>query len=103
MSRALSRRTDPATSQEAAEAVQPHLSMLERRVVWALRNLGGSGTSHQIAERSGLDLVTVSPRMRPLVNKGVVREDGELRLPGQSARTLWRLVESDTLNPPEAA
>jgi DNA-binding IclR family transcriptional regulator len=36
-------------------------------------------TSHEIADWLGLPLVTVSPRLRPLVNKNLVVDSGERR------------------------
>jgi hypothetical protein len=36
-------------------------------------------TSHEVAAHLGLSLVTVSPRMRPLVRKNLVVDSGEKR------------------------
>lgn len=79
---ALSRRRDPATSRDAAARV--NVSALELLVVETLRKYGQS-TAHEIAFYSGRPLVSISPRMRPLVVKGMVREAGR-----RDGRTIWR-------------
>jgi hypothetical protein len=81
---ALARMTDPATSHEAAGRVDG--KSLAAMVLAELK-AGGAGTSHELAERMGLSLVTVSPRMRPLANAGKVIEDGK-----RSGRTVWKAV-----------
>ena len=67
---AYARHTDPHTSHEAARSIQ--VTDLESVVLGALRALGPS-TSHEVAEYTGLDLVTVSPRFKPLEKKGLVK------------------------------
>lgn len=95
--RALARANDPATAHEAAAAVTPRLTALERRVLAAMAALGRPCTSHEIAGRAGLDLVTVSPRMRSLCDRGLVREAGRQRpAEGGVGRTLWALPDTPT-------
>ena len=79
---ARARRSDPETSQEAAGRVDG--KQLAARVLEELR--AGPGTAHEIAERMGLSLVTVSPRMKPLEVAGKVRRDGR-----RDGRTVWAL------------
>jgi DNA-binding MarR family transcriptional regulator len=67
---AYARRSDPHTAHEAAQRV--NVTDLESVVLEALRALGPS-TSHEVAAHTGLDLVTVSPRFKPLEKKGLVR------------------------------
>lgn len=93
MSRALARNTDPAPSHEAAAAATITLTKTERAVVHAMHMLARPATAHEIATRSGIELVSVSPRMARLREKGTVREAGVQRRPGQTARTLWMLME----------
>lgn len=78
---ALARREDPVTSHEAAERVDGKL--LAERVLQDLDE-HGPGTAHEIAERMGLSLVTVSPRMKPLEDAGKV-----VRGPRRHGRTVW--------------
>jgi DNA-binding MarR family transcriptional regulator len=78
---ARARRSDPETSQEAAGRVDG--KQLAARVLEELR-IGGPGTAHEIAERMGLSLVTVSPRMKPLEVAGKVWRDGR-----RDGRTVW--------------
>lgn len=79
---ARSRRTDPATSHEAAARISG--SALAAKVLECLR-IDGAATSHEIAARLGLSLVTVSPRMKPLEIAGKVERDGR-----RDGRTIWR-------------
>lgn len=81
---ARARRSDPATSSDAAAKIDG--KSLAARVLAELE-ANGPGTSHELAERLGLSLVTVSPRMRPLANAGKVAEDGR-----RNGRTVWRAV-----------
>lgn len=103
MTRALARASDPEPSHEAADAATPYVTKTERAVVHAMRVLGRPCTAHEIAARSGIELVSVSPRMARLREKGVVREAGVQRAPGQTARTLWMVVGDGEPEPPEAA
>jgi predicted transcriptional regulator len=84
---ALSRRSDPETSVEAAASVQ--VGALESIVYRAICER--PATSTELSERLGLSLVTVSPRLRPLCNKGLIVDSGERRS-GTSGRKsiVWR-------------
>ncbi|MBZ5700287.1 MAG: hypothetical protein LAN84_00410 [Acidobacteriia bacterium] len=83
-----SRRRDPDTAKKAAAAVP--VADLEARVLQALRLLKGA-TTHELAWFLKVDLVSVSPRMRPLAEKGLVRDSGERRR-GESGRAsiVWK-------------
>lgn len=81
---ARARTSDPETSRDAAGRVDgQRLAML---VLYSLR-LDGPATSHQLAERLNLDLVTVSPRLAPLERAGKVCRAGR-----RDKRTLWAAV-----------
>lgn len=79
---AYARNTDPATSHAAAEKVR--VNPCERAVLATL-TLYGPLTSHEIATRSGLSLVTVSPRMKRLEERALVAREGK-----RDGRTVWR-------------
>lgn len=81
---ARARATDPGNSHRAAARVSG--PTIAQRVVDELK-ANGSGTSHELAERLGLSLVTVSPRMRPLAAKRLVVEEGK-----RDGRTVWRAL-----------
>lgn len=83
------RATDPQTSLFAAKSLPT--AHLERLVIESLRT-HGDATSHELAERLNLSLVTVSPRLRPLEKRGSVERAGTK--PGASGRlqTLWRAL-----------
>jgi len=87
---AYARRSDPETSHEAAESIRP--TELEADVLSVLKGTGDNGaTSHELAAIMHLDLVTVSPRLRPLARKGLIIETAERR-EGPSGRKsiVWK-------------
>jgi DNA-binding MarR family transcriptional regulator len=79
--RALARHRDPATSRAAAARVQA--PTIAAKVLAELAN--GPGTTHELAARLGMSLVTVSPRMKPLEAANRVERAGE-----RDGRTIWR-------------
>ena len=86
MTVALYRTDDLFTSREAAGRVK--VPELESLVLSALERAGARGmTSHEVAAELRRDLVSISPRMRPLVEKGKVREAGR-----RDGRTVWCAV-----------
>jgi len=82
---ALARATDPATSHAAAAKID--VTATEAIVLAALRERPAGLTSHEIANATGRDLVSISPRMKPLTIKGKVIPDGK-----RNGRTVWRLA-----------
>lgn len=93
---AFARSTDPDTSHEAANAMSDaRITELQQAALDALKALGGSGTNDDIVEQSGVDWNTITPRMRPLLRKGLVSIEGKRR----STRTgrkqiIWALTTS---------
>lgn len=87
---AYARGDDPQTSHEAAKSIQT--TDLESLVYAELRRAPGS--SFQLAERMDLSLVTVSPRVAPLVRKGLVKDSGQREV-GQNGRrrTIWEAIQ----------
>lgn len=85
MSRGLARRTDPATSHQAALNLGD-TTPLEGRVLDCLRRHGRC-SSHDVARLTGLELVTVSPRFAPLERKGLIRMAGR-----RGRRQLWEVA-----------
>jgi DNA-binding transcriptional ArsR family regulator len=79
---ARARRRDPETSQLAAGKVKG--ARLADHVLDELR-VNGPGTSHELAERMKRSLVTISPRLRPLADAGLVEALGK-----RDGRTVWR-------------
>lgn len=81
---AFARCTDPVTSHRAAATVDT--SALEDIVLGYLRERLGGATSYEIASVLRMSLVTVSPRLRPLVKKGLVVDSGRKEC-GESGRS----------------
>ena len=77
---AYARRTDPATAHRAAKSV--NATRLEAVVLNVLQSFGERGaTSHEVAEVAEMELVTVSPRFKPLESKGFIvrkKHNGEV-------------------------
>ena len=88
----MARNSDPHTSHAAAASINATRS--EQEVVDALRRLGGSGINAAIAAEMGITQIgSISPRLKPLREKGRVRWSGKT-LPGPSGRQMrvWELV-----------
>lgn len=91
MTGALARLNDPLTSIEAAISV--HTTELEDLVLEELFANPNGLTTRQIAAFLCRDLVSISPRMKPLLNKGAVKDSG-IRTRGPSGRfqIIWQAV-----------
>jgi len=80
--RGLARHTDPHTSHEAAKAVKVgklYLSILET-LKENMHKAPPGLTPNQVAETTGLPTNSVSPRFRPMHQKGLIERTGELRM-----------------------
>lgn len=90
---AAARHTDPATSHEAAQSLTTqYVTEREWAVLDALK-LFGPCTIEEVTQHTGLSLVTVSPRFRPLVRKGMIADSGERRLNASGRKAIvWRLT-----------
>jgi len=85
------RRSDPGTSHAAARTIERTKTRLERVVLEALRSAPAGLTSHELAARTGLSLVTVSPRLHPLMLRGEVVDTGERRAGATFRKSIvWR-------------
>lgn len=89
---AYARHSDPATSHAAAAAAEGRFATeMEGRVLECLRRSNGLNT-HEVADLTGIPYWTVTPRIRPLVRKGLVEDSGERRPgPGQKRQCIvWK-------------
>lgn len=78
---AFARHTDPDTSHMAADSFEkPDTNAMEARVLEALKAHPHGLTNHGIVEVTGLSWNTATPRIRPLVNKGLVVDSGDRRM-----------------------
>jgi DNA-binding Lrp family transcriptional regulator len=86
----LARNTDPDTSHEAAKL---NTSTLESRVLEAI-NANGPMTTEEIAQATGIDLQSITPRIAPLRRRGYIFDSG-LRRNGASGRSriVWAAAE----------
>lgn len=71
---AYARRTDPDTSHAAAKSMEAKVSALELLVAETVRASGERGMIVQeVCDELSLEHQTISPRMRPLINKRIIR------------------------------
>lgn len=100
--KALSRNSDPITSDEAADVVQPHLEHLERSIVKMLKYWPSGLTTQELASSMDTARDSISPRMKRLEGKGLIIRDGTRRMYGsRSKTTVWKAVvtqEQDDAN-----
>lgn len=91
MAEALARAGDPDTSVDAAAGV--HTTELEDLILEELFANPAGLTTRDIAAAIQRDLVSVSPRMKPLLGKNAVRDSG-IRARGASGRQqiIWQAV-----------
>jgi DNA-binding MarR family transcriptional regulator len=75
------------SSHKSAHSIKASATGKEMTVLEALRKHGPM-TTHKIAEMTGLTVVTVSPRIKPLRKKGLVEDSGAR----ESGRSIWRVV-----------
>jgi predicted ArsR family transcriptional regulator len=90
---ARARRTDPATSHEAAASLDyATLERLQALIAQALQSAGPLTTS-ELGERLIIARDSLSPRMKSLCERGIVEWTGQYR-PGPSGRKqkLWRAL-----------
>jgi predicted transcriptional regulator len=80
---AFARASDPYTSHEAAAEVP--VTRLEAIVLEAIRASAIGRTIDELVDATGLDKVSISPRLRPLCNKGCIVESTHTR-PGRSGK-----------------
>ena len=81
---AFARNTDPDTSHAAAASVK--VALLERRVVACLREHEEGLNTKELCELTGIHVNSISPRMKPLEAKGIIRRTDERR----GASIVWR-------------
>lgn len=81
---ALARRTDPETSQGAADSVKT--APLERMVLEAIKTSEKGCTADELAIKlPTVAMNTLTPRFASLIRKGLIRDTGERRQ-GKSGR-----------------
>ena len=100
--RAFARNTDPETSHDAADALAGKaLTRLESIVVAALAAQPAGLTITEIADASGIEAQTISPRMAPLADAGRIVDSGVRRIPeGRTKRAIvWMVAPPGTVPP----
>lgn len=91
------RATDPETAKSAARAIESKVNKLQAIVLEHLKAHPGGATTREIAEAAGIEWTSISPRMRPLADRGLVIDSGEIRRsPGHREQIVWRLAPPGT-------
>lgn len=86
------RASDPETSKEAAESLSAEaVNGIRRQVLEGLARLGGSAISDELVSATGLEWRTLTPRLRPLANLGLIVEAGTRRGSSGRMQTVWAL------------
>ena len=81
---AFARKTDPVTSKEAAATV--NVSSMEQTVLDVIKSYPKGCITEQIElDLPDVRISSISPRIRPLINKGLIIDTGEKR-PSSSGR-----------------
>ena len=97
---AWARNTDPDTSHDAANKFDA--TKCEAIVLASLRANPDGLTNHEVSELTGLEIGSVSPRMRPLVRKELVEDSGERRVPNvrkarKRGQIIWKAVKTEEI------
>ena len=89
------RTSDPATSHAAARALEPKLGHLQMRILGTLNSAYSRGcTTGEIARSIGEPRDSISPRMVPMEDLGLVARTGDTRkLEGGRQQEVWRITE----------
>ena len=91
---AYARSTDPSTSTAAAVSMTDlRLTRLQAKALRAIITAGGEAINEEIVEISGEAWKDITPRMRPLANKGMVVEAGTKKASSNRQQTVWRVTE----------
>ena len=86
---AMARRTDPDTSHVAALTVDAN--RLEGLVVSVLRDRPRGCTVKEISAILDIEVVSISPRMKPLEGKGLIERTAERR----DRSIVWRIANEE--------
>ena len=94
---ARARHSDPETSHAAARSLKlKDINAMEAQVLAALRRNPQGLTNHGIVEETGLSWNTATPRVHPLVQKGLVYDSGNRRMgPAGRSCVVWKATEQD--------
>lgn len=91
---ALARHSDPDTSHQAAREIAGNIAnALELTVLEAIRGNPQGLTNHEIVSVTGLTWNTATPRIRPLVRKGLVQDSGNRRIGTTNRKCIvWKAI-----------
>lgn len=90
--RAYARTTDPETSHESAKAIERHLPPVEAKMLKAIPFAPADATLDEVMDATGLEKVTVSPRFKPMEEKGLIVRTGARLGHSNRQQTSWQRV-----------
>ena len=99
MAKALARNSDPETSHDAAGAVEGEAAArMEAKVLAGLLANPDGLTSHELESVTGMRYESITPRMRPLCDKGLIEDTGiRLKRPGSKRGSIvWKAIIKPT-------
>ena len=91
---AKARTSDPDTSHDAALGMtEERLSKLAQAALACIKAHPGGVTAQDMARLTGVDHNTMSPRLRPMADRGLIHDSGERRIPeGKTRPTIvWKI------------
>ena len=97
------RNTDPSTSHAAAQAITHAAPGIEQDILDILSEFPGGLTIQEIADITGINLVTISPRIAPLRRRGQVHSIGKRKNPSGHMALIWTLGEGPISTAPSPA
>jgi hypothetical protein len=87
-----SRRHDPPTSKKAARDVRA--GTLMDTCLRAIREADFGLTIEELSSCTGISIVSVSPRMKPLVKRGLIKDSGKRRKNSSGYEAIvWKAVQ----------
>ena len=91
---ARARKSDPFTSHLSAKKITPRLGTIDDAIHKALLAVGESGaTSDEIVEMTGIKYRSVTPRLKPMMRKGLVTGGRETRVGESGHKNLvWKAL-----------
>ena len=91
MRRAFARKCDPVTSHAAARSIDDAIPNLEAIVLRHIKNAGQHGmTIDELVAATGIDKVSISPRLKPLTNKKLIYAADVRKGKSGRSQTVWR-------------
>jgi DNA-binding NarL/FixJ family response regulator len=89
-----SSKTKAGPSNQAGDRIRPTTITLRDKVIAVLRRVPSGLTADEIAERCGVSILAIRPRVAELNKGGHIEDSGVRRFNSSGAKaTVWRIVK----------